>query len=300
MLDLTAKAEIYTRGVTIMKRTLAVLIICGLMLSGCGKTETDGAELRAGKTESASAVSTVTTAPVSTASSVKTTAVKTTSKTSAKTTVKTTSESTAESTEKKSGTKKSSKKTDVTTQAPRYGNEQDNNGNYQTGGNNGGQTQPQSQNTTASQKTEKPSQTQKKTTTAKKTEKPKPKPTEAPEPEPQGLSQADISEINGYIKQAAKSYGIGTECPDCNNEGAVILSGFVDPWNGYSWNTPIDTERLKDKSRIKQAVDSYINVIYNEWLNDGMITKDDLKKYAFLYVYWEDTGDGYYDLYLMW
>lgn len=300
MLELTAEAEIYTRGVTIMKRTLAVLIICGLALSGCGKTEPDGAELQTGKTESASAASTVTTTPVSTASSVKTTAVKTTSKTSAKTTVKTTSESTAESTEKKSGTKKSSKKTDVTTQAPRYGNEQDNNGNYQTGGNNGGQTQPQSQNTTASQKTEKPSQTQKKTTTAKKTEKPKPKPTEAPEPEPQGLSQADISEINGYIKQAAKSYGIGTECPDCNNEGAVILSGYVDPWNGYSWNTPIDTERLKDKSRIKQAVDSYINVIYNEWLNDGMITKDDLKKYAILYVYWEDTGDGYYDLYLMW
>ena len=60
MLELTAEAEIYTRGVTIMKRTLAVLIICGLMLSGCGKTETDGAELRAGKTESASAVSTVT------------------------------------------------------------------------------------------------------------------------------------------------------------------------------------------------------------------------------------------------
>ena len=47
-------------------------------------------------------------------------------------------------------------------------------------------------------------------------------------------------------------------------------------------------------------MDSYINVIYTEWLNDGMITKDDLKKYAFLYVYWEDTGDGYYDLYLMW
>ena len=282
MLELTAEAEIYTRGVTIMKRTLAVLIICGLALSGCGKTETDGAELRAGKTESASAASTVTTTPVSTALSVKTTtSVKTTSKTSAKTTVKTTSESTAKSTEKKSGTKKSSKKADVTTQAPRYGNEQDNNGNYQAGENNGGQTQ-------------------KKTTTAKKTEKPKPKPTEAPEPEPQGLSQADISEINGYIKQAAKSYGIGTECPDCNNEGAVILSGYVDPWNGYSWNTPIDTERLKDKSRIKQAVDSYINVIYNEWLNDGMITKDDLKKYAFLYVYWEDTGDGYYDLYLMW
>lgn len=287
-----------TKNIFIILSALTVLT-----LAGCSKKSEAEKSIEAGKSaevrSSFSEGNVVTTAHVSTASSVKTTAVKTTSKTSAKTTVKTTSASTAKSTEKKSGTQKSgSKKADVTTQAPRYGNEQDNNGNYQAGGNNGGQTQPQSQNTTASRKTEKPSQTQKKTTTAKKTE--KPKPTEAPEPQPQGLSQADISEINGYIKQAAKSYGIGTECPDCNNEGAVILSGYVDPWNGYSWNTPIDTERLKDKSRIKQAVDSYINVIYNEWLNDGMITKDDLKKYAFLYVYWEDTGDGYYDLYLMW
>ena len=300
MLDLTAKAEIYTRGVTIMKRTLAVLIICGLALSGCGKTETDGAELRAGKTESASAASTVTTAPVSTASSVKTTtSVKTTSKTSAKTTVKTTSESTAKSTEKKSGTKKSSKKADVTTQAPQYGNEQDNNGNYQAGGNNGGQTQPQSQNTTASQKTEKPSQTQKKTTTAKKTEKPKPKPTEAPEPQPQGLSQADISEINGYIKQAAKSYGIGTECPDCNNEGAVILSGYVDPWNGYSWDTPIAGDFHETVSEYKTGVDSRIKTMYSEWLDNGE-TKEDISECIYIYIYWEKQDDGTYDLYLMW
>jgi hypothetical protein len=299
MLDLTAKAEIYTRGVTIMKRTLAVLIICGLALSGCGKTEPDGAELRAGKTESASAASTVTTAPVSTASSVKTTtAVKTTSKTSAKTTVKTTSESTAKSTEKKSGTQKSgSRKADVTTQAPRYGNEQDNNGNYQAGGNNGGQTQPQSQNTTASQKTEKPSQTQKKTTTAKKTEKPKPKPTEAPEP--QGLSQADISEINGYIKQAAKSYGIGTECPDCNNEGAVILSGYVDPWNGYSWDTPIAGDFHETVSEYKTGVDSRIKTMYSEWLDNGE-TKEDISECIYIYIYWEKQDDGTYDLYLMW
>ena len=297
MLELTAEAEIYTRGVTIMKRTLAVLIICGLMLSGCGKTEPDGAELQAGKTESASAASTVTTTPVSTASSVKTTAVKTTSKTSAKTTVKTTSESTAKSTEKKSGTKKSSKKTDVTTQAPQYGNEQDNNGNYQAGGNNGGQTQPQSPNTTASQKTEKPSQTQKKTTTAKKTE--KPKPTEAPEPEPQGLSQADISEINGYIKQAAKSYGIGTECPDCNNEGAVILSGYVDPWNGYSWDTPIAGDFHETVSEYKTGVDSRIKTMYSEWLDNGE-TKEDISEYIYIYIYWEKQDDGTYDLYLMW
>ena len=298
MLDLTAKAEIYTRGVTIMKRTLAVLIICGLALSGCGKTETDGAELRAGKTESASAASTVTTAPVSTASSVKTTtSVKTTE--SPKTTVKTTSESTAKSTEKKSGTKKSSKKADVTTQAPRYGNEQDNNGNYQTGGNNGGQTQPQSQNTTASRKTEKPSQTQKKTTTAKKTEKPKPKPTEAPEPQPQGLSQADISEINGYIKQAAKSYGIGTECPDCNNEGAVILSGYVDPWNGYSWDTPIAGDFHETVSEYKTGVDSRIKTMYSEWLDNGE-TKEDISEWIYIYIYWEKQDAGTDDLYLMW
>ena len=297
MLDLTAKAEIYTRGVTIMKRTLAVLIICGLALSGCGKTETDGAELRAGKTESASAASTVTTTPVSTASSVKTTtSVKTTE--SPKTTVKTTSESTAKSTEKKSGTKKSgSRKADVTTQAPQYGNEQDNNGNYQAGGNNGGQTQPQSPNTTASQKTEKPSQTQKKTTTAKKTE--KPKPTEAPEPEPQGLSQADISEINEYIKQAAKSYGIGTECPDCNNEGAVILSGYVDPWNGYSWDTPIAGDFHETVSEYKTGVDSRIKTMYSEWLDNGE-TKEDISECIYIYIYWEKQDDGTYDLYLMW
>ena len=285
MLDLTAKAEIYTRGVTIMKRTLAVLIICGLMLSGCGKTESDGTELQAGKTESASAASTVTTTPVSTASSVKTTAVKTTSKTSAKTTVKTTSESTAKSTEKKSGTKKSgSKKADVTTQAPRYGNEQDNNGNYQTGGNNGGQTQPQSPNTTASQKTEKPSQTQKKTTTAKKTE--KPKPTEAPEP--QGLSQADISEINGYIKQAAKSYGMA---------GTNILSGYVDVWSEYSFNPPISTAICSSVSSIKNSIDHDIKAIYDEWAGD--MSQEEISQYLYLNVYWEKDGDKYW-LYLMW
>lgn len=286
MLELTAKAEIYTRGVTIMKRTLAVLIICGLALSGCGKTEPDGAELRAGKTESASAVSTVTTAPVSTALSVKTTtSVKTTE--SPKTTVKTTSESTAKSTEKKSGTKKSSKKADVTTQAPRYGNGQDNNGNYQTGGNNGGQTQPQSQNTTASRKTEKPSQTQKKTTTAKKTE--KPKPTEAPEPEPQGLSQADISEINGYIKQAAKSYGMA---------GTNILSGYVDVWSEYSFNPPINTAINDTVPLIKNYVDSELGRIYREWSNDG-VSDEEISQYLYINVYWEKDGDKYW-IYLMW
>lgn len=271
MLDLTAKAEIYTRGVTIMKRTLAVLIICGLALSGCGKTEPDGAELRAGKTESASAASTVTTAPVSTASSVKTTAVKTTSKTSAKTTVKTTSASTAKSTEKKSGTKKSgSRKADVTTQAPQYGNEQDNNGNYQAGGNNGGQTQPQSQNTTASQKTEKP------------------KPTEAPEPEPQGLSQADISEINGYIKQAAKSYGMA---------GTNILSGYVDVWSEYSFNPPISTAICSSVSSIKNSIDHDIKAIYDEWAGD--MSQEEISQYLYLNVYWEKDGDKYW-IYLMW
>ncbi|WP_124101263.1 hypothetical protein [Ruminococcus sp. Marseille-P6503] len=268
-----------------MKRTLAVLIICGLALSGCGKTETGGAELRAGKTESASAASTVTTAPVSTASSVKTTtAVKTTE--SPKTTVKTTSASTAKSTEKKSGTKKSSKKADVTTQAPQYGNEQDNNGNYQTGENNGGQTQPQSQNTTASRKTEKPSQTQKKNTTAKKTEKPKPKPTEAPEP--QGLSQADISEINGYIKQAAKSYGMA---------GTNILSGYVDVWSEYSFNPPISTAICSSVSSIKNSIDHDIKAIYDEWAGD--MSQEEISQYLYLNVYWEKDGDKYW-IYLMW
>ena len=287
-----------TKNIFIILSALTVLT-----LAGCSKKSEAEKSIEAGKSaevrSSFSEGNVETTAPVSTASSVKTTAVKTTSKTSAKTTVKTTSESTAKSTEKKSGTKKSSKKADVTTQAPQYGNEQDNNGNYQAGGNNGGQTQPQSQNTTASRKTEKPSQTQKKTTTAKKTEKPKPKPTEAPEPEPQGLSQADISEINGYIKQAAKSYGIGTECPDCNNEGAVILSGYVDPWNGYSWDTPIAGDFHETVSEYKTGVDSRIKTMYSEWLDNGE-TKEDISECIYIYIYWEKQDDGTYDLYLMW
>ena len=287
-----------TKNIFIILSALTVLT-----LAGCSKKSEAEKSIEAGKSaevrSSFSEGNVVTTAPVSTALSVKTTAVKTTSKTSAKTTVKTTSESTAKSTEKKSGTKKSSKKADVTTQAPQYGNEQDNNGNYQAGGNNGGQTQPQSQNTTASQKTEKPSQTQKKTTTAKKTEKPKPKPTEAPEPQPQGLSQADISEINGYIKQAAKSYGIGTECPDCNNEGAVILSGYVDPWNGYSWDTPIAGDFHETVSEYKTGVDSRIKTMYSEWLDNGE-TKEDISECIYIYIYWEKQDDGTYDLYLMW
>jgi hypothetical protein len=287
-----------TKNIFIILSALTVLT-----LAGCSKKSEAEKSIEAGKSaevrSSFSEGNVVTTAPVSTALSVKTTtSVKTTSKTSAKTTVKTTSESTAKSTEKKSGTQKSgSRKADVTTQAPRYGNEQDNNGNYQAGGNNGGQTQPQSQNTTASQKTEKPSQTQKKTTTAKKTEKPKPKPTEAPEP--QGLSQADISEINGYIKQAAKSYGIGTECPDCNNEGAVILSGYVDPWNGYSWDTPIAGDFHETVSEYKTGVDSRIKTMYSEWLDNGE-TKEDISECIYIYIYWEKQDDGTYDLYLMW
>ena len=288
-----------TKNIFIILSALTVLT-----LAGCSKKSEAEKSIEAGKSaevrSSFSEGNVVTTAHVSTASSVKTTAVKTTSKTSAKTTVKTTSASTAKSTEKKSGTQKSgSKKADVTTQAPRYGNEQDNNGNYQAGGNNGGQTQPQSQNTTASRKTEKPSQTQKKTTTAKKTEKPKPKPTEAPEPQPQGLSQADISEINGYIKQAAKSYGIGTECPDCNNEGAVILSGYVDPWNGYSWDTPIAGDFHETVSEYKTGVDSRIKTMYSEWLDNGE-TKEDISECIYIYIYWEKQDDGTYDLYLMW
>ena len=277
-----------TKNIFIILSALTVLT-----LAGCSKKSEAEKSIEAGKSaevrSSFSEGNVVTTAPVSTALSVKTTAVKTTSKTSAKTTVKTTSESTAKSTEKKSGTKKSSKKADVTTQAPRYGNEQDNNGNYQAGGNNGGQTQPQSQNTTASQKTEKPSQTQKKTTTAKKTEKPKPKPTEAPEPEPQGLSQADISEINGYIMQEVSSYGIA---------GTNFLTGNVDIWNEYSFNAPINTDICSSVSSIKNSVSHDIKAMYDEWIRNGE-TKEDISECYYVNVYWEKDGDKYW-LYLMW
>ena len=278
-----------TKNIFIILSALTVLT-----LAGCSKKSEAEKSIEAGKSaevrSSFSEGNVVTTAPVSTALSVKTTAVKTTSKTSAKTTVKTTSESTAKSTEKKSGTQKSgSKKADVTTQAPRYGNEQDNNGNYQAGGNNGGQTQPQSQNTTASRKTEKPSQTQKKTTTAKKTEKPKPKPTEAPEPEPQGLSQADISEINGYIMQEVSSYGIA---------GTNFLTGNVDIWNEYSFNAPINTDICSSVSSIKNSVSHDIKAMYDEWIRNGE-TKEDISECYYVNVYWEKDGDKYW-LYLMW
>ena len=279
-----------TKNIFIILSALTVLT-----LAGCSKKSEAEKSIEAGKSaevrSSFSEGNVVTTAPVSTALSVKTTTyVKTTSKTSAKTTVKTTSESTAKSTEKKSGTQKSgSRKADVTTQAPRYGNEQDNNGNYQAGGNNGGQTQPQSQNTTASQKTEKPSQTQKKTTTAKKTEKPKPKPTEAPEPQPQGLSQADISEINGYIMQEVSSYGIA---------GTNFLTGNVDIWNEYSFNAPINTDICSSVSSIKNSVSHDIKAMYDEWIRNGE-TKEDISECYYVNVYWEKDGDKYW-LYLMW
>ena len=279
-----------TKNIFIILSALTVLT-----LAGCSKKSEAEKSIEAGKSaevrSSFSEGNVVTTAPVSTALSVKTTTyVKTTSKTSAKTTVKTTSESTAKSTEKKSGTQKSgSRKADVTTQAPRYGNEQDNNGNYQAGGNNGGQTQPQSQNTTASRKTEKPSQTQKKTTTAKKTEKPKPKPTEAPEPQPQGLSQADISEINGYIMQEVSSYGIA---------GTNFLTGNVDIWNEYSFNAPINTDICSSVSSIKNSVSHDIKAMYDEWIRNGE-TKEDISECYYVNVYWEKDGDKYW-LYLMW
>lgn len=261
-----------------MKKTLAVLIICGLMLSGCGKTEPDGGELQAGKTESASVTSTVTTAPVSTVTTAETTKTTTTTKKSVTTTksVKTTTEKT----KKKSSTKKSNTNAEVNAETPEYSDNGQENNDYQQPENNGGQTQQQTQGTT--HKTEKPSQTQKKTTT------PKPKPTEAPEPEPQGLSQADISEINGYIKQVAQSYGMA---------GTNILSGYVDVWSEYSFNPPISTAICSSISSIKNSVDYDIKAIYNEWASD--MSQEEISQYLYLNVYWEKDGDKYW-IYLMW
>ena len=127
---------------------------------------------------------------------------------------------------------------------------------------------------------------------------------------PENWQQHSYIAMNGVYENAVltalKNHSNLNEIVLCvdNDEGGIEAVDRLKDILGDNRYTCLlytsDTERLKDKSRIKQAVDSYINVIYNEWLNDGMITKDDLKKYAFLYVYWEDTGDGYYDLYLMW
>ncbi len=115
-----------------------------------------------------------------------------------------------------------------------------------------------------------------------------------------GFSKADIEKVNSFIKELVKSYGIGTECSDCSKQGVVYLSGNVDVWNGYSWNTPIETAKLKTTDRINEAVRSYINAIYNEWLKDGEMNKNDIKKYSCIYVYWNKTTKDNYDLYLMW
>ena len=114
------------------------------------------------------------------------------------------------------------------------------------------------------------------------------------------FSKADIEQVNSFIKELVKSYEIGTECSNCGKQGVVYLSGNVDVWNGYSWNTPIETAKLKSTDRINEAVSSYINTIYNEWLSDGKMSKNDIKKYSCLYVYWNKTTKDDYDLYLMW
>lgn len=115
-----------------------------------------------------------------------------------------------------------------------------------------------------------------------------------------GFSKADIEQVNSFIKEVVKSYEIGTECSNCGKQGVVYLSGNVDVWNGYSWNTPIETAKLKSTDRINEAVSSYINTIYNEWLSDGKMSKNDIKKYSCIYVYWNKTTKDNYDLYLMW
>ena len=258
------------------------------MLSGCGKTESDRGKLQAEKTESAS--TTVTSSPVSAVTTANTTTVTTTKKSVTTVSEKTTSESTV----KKSSSKKStSKAADVNAETPVYNHNGQDNNEYQQEENIGERTDLQTQQT-QNPNTEKSNQTQKKTTTSKETE--KPKPTEAPEPP--GLSQADISEINGYIKQTAQSYGIGTECAECNYEGAVILSD-ADPWNGYSWDTPIAGDFHETVSEYKTGVDSRIKSMHREWTNNGE-SKEDIAECIYIYVYWEKQSDGTYDLYLMW
>lgn len=115
-----------------------------------------------------------------------------------------------------------------------------------------------------------------------------------------GISKSDIEQVNSYIKEIAQLYGIGTECSACNKQGVIYLSGNVDLWGDYAWNTPIETSKLKSTGRINEAVCSHINAIYNEWLNDGKMSKNDIKKYGCIYVYWNKTDGSNYDLYLMW
>lgn len=114
-----------------------------------------------------------------------------------------------------------------------------------------------------------------------------------------GLSKSDRDEINRYIKETAKSYGIGTACADCNNEGAVILTGYVDPWNNYSFNSPVSTAINNDVSSVKSYVDSEIVRIRREWIREDGASDEELTQYYYLNVYWEKDADNYW-LYLMW
>jgi len=132
--------------------------------------------------------------------------------------------------------------------------------------------------------------------------------TEAPKPKTtttttakndSGLSKSDMDDINQYVKKISQSYGIGTKCNECNNEGAVVLTGDIDPWNGYAWYTPTNTKISKTVDSIKKCVDSDIKRMYNEWLSNNE-TVEDIARCFYISIYWEKTDDGYYNLYLMW
>lgn len=127
------------------------------------------------------------------------------------------------------------------------------------------------------------------------TTKPQTTPTKPPS---SGLSQSDRNNINQYIKEVAKSYGIGTACKECNNQSAVVLKGDIDIWSKYSFNAPINTKICDTVDSIKSSVNHDIKMMYNEWVRNGE-TKDDISECMCVYIYWERDIDKYW-LYLMW
>ncbi len=251
-----------------MRNKIFIAILCGLLLTGCGKAEESAvkAEQNIQNEPTATTVQTTITPLITTTETTKTTTVPTTTVTTTK--ISTLNKPKIDVSEPIQEIEKPVVNVDIS---------QDN----------------------EDKSDEKQSGTTTITTTITTTEPPKPV-TEKPVTTyaESGISQSEIEEINRYIKQAAQSYGIGTACADCNNEGAVILSGNHDIWTKYSFNAPISTKINKTVDSIKSAVDSDIKSIYSEWIQSGE-TAEDIAECLYISVYWEKDTNKYW-LYLMW
>lgn len=277
-----------------MKKSILICIFCGLLLTACEKTD-------AAETSSNTTTQVTTSTPAE---------VEATSVTTTVTTITTGKSDDSKLEETKPTTTNLDNSTDKVEQSSDDKKNEDEK--VQVGIQSQGNVQkekPKDQpkqsdskkenNTTSKQGNKTPAVTNPPSPTTKPTTTPTKATTTTAKPKDKGISQSDINEINKYIKEVAKSYGIGTKCSACNNEGAIILSGNVDPWNGYAWDTPVAGDFHDTVSEYKTGVAIRIKTMYNEWKNDGT-TSEEISWGIFIQIYWEKKSNGKYDLYLMW